>query len=120
MDDSKITVEQLKKAVKSFNDARDWNQFHTPKNLSMKISIEAAELMEIFSWCQSEESRAVALEKINEVQDEIADVVLVALCFANATGIDLVHAIISKMEKNGQKYPIEKCKGLSKKYTEYK
>ncbi len=120
MNDSKTTFAQLKNVVKAFNDEREWNQFHTPKNLSMKLSVEAAELMEIFTWCNSKESKEVVSQKMIEVQDEIADIVVLALCFANATGIDLAQAIENKIAKNAQKYPVEKCKGRSNKYTEYK
>jgi len=118
--DSKTTVSQLKERVLAFARERDWEQFHAPKNLSMALAAEAAELMEHFLWASPEESRKVASDpaKRAEIAEELADIVIYSLEFANATGLDLSAAIESKMEANARKYPVEKSKGRSSKYTE--
>jgi dCTP diphosphatase len=118
--DSTATVATLKARVLAFVRERDWEQFHTPKNLSMALAAEAGELMEHFLWATPEESRAVATDpaKRGKISDELADVVIYALEFANATGLDLASAIEAKMTANAKKYPVEKSRGRSDKYTE--
>lgn len=120
MTDTNTTVEDLKKQILTFAQERDWLQFHSPKNISMALSAEAAELMEHFLWDNAEES-ACSLEdsaKKAAVAEELADVVIYALEFANVTGIDLAQAIKNKIALNAQKYPVEKAKGNSSKYSE--
>ena len=118
--DSTTTVAQLKDRVLAFARERDWEQFHSPKNLSMALAAEAAELMEHFLWATPEESARVAADpaKRAKIAEELADVVIYALEFANATGLDLAAAIGAKIEANAIKYPVEKSKGRSAKYTE--
>jgi NTP pyrophosphatase (non-canonical NTP hydrolase) len=118
--DSTATVSQLKERVLAFARERDWEQFHAPKNLSMALAAEAAELMEHFLWASPEESRKVAMDpaKRAQIAEELADVVIYSLEFANATGLDLTEAIGAKMEANARKYPVDKAKGRSAKYTE--
>jgi len=118
--DSATTISELKSHVLAFARARDWEQFHTPKNLSMALAAEAGELMEHFLWATPEQSRAVAAEpaKRGKIADELADVVIYALEFANATHLDLAAAIEAKMAANAKKYPVEKAKGRAEKYTE--
>jgi dCTP diphosphatase len=118
--DSVTTVAQLKERVLAFARERDWEQFHAPKNLSMAMAAEAAELMEHFLWATPEESRAVALDPVKraKIAEELADVVIYALEFANATSLDLASAIDAKIEANARKYPVEKARGRSVKYTE--
>jgi NTP pyrophosphatase (non-canonical NTP hydrolase) len=118
--DHATTVSQLKERVLAFARERDWEQFHAPKNLSMAMAAEAAELMEHFLWATPEESREVALNpaKRARIAEELADVVIYALEFANATGLDLAEAIGAKVEANARKYPVEKARGRSAKYTE--
>jgi dCTP diphosphatase len=118
--DSSTTVSQLKDRVLSFARERDWEQFHSPKNLSMALAAEAGELMEHFLWATPEESRKVAAgeAKRARIAEELADVVIYALEFANATGLDLAAAIGAKVEANALKYPVEKSRGRSVKYTE--
>ena len=118
--DSTATISDLKTHVLAFVRERDWEQFHTPKNLSMALAAEAGELMEHFLWATPEQSRAVANDpaKRGKIADEIADVVIYALEFANATGLDLAAAIEAKMTANAKKYPVEKAKGRAEKYTE--
>ena len=113
MTDSDTTIGQLRQLVNDFVDRRDWHQFHTPKNLAMSISIEAAELMEHFQWLELDESRAVAddPEKLSVVGDELADVVCYALAMANELGLDLSEVVRDKMAKNERKYPAEEFRG---------
>ena len=113
MTDSDTTIGQLRQLVNDFVDRRDWHQFHTPKNLAMSISIEAAELMEHFQWLGLDESRALAddPEKLSVVGDELADVVCYALAMANELGLDLSEVVRDKMAKNERKYPAEEFRG---------
>jgi NTP pyrophosphatase (non-canonical NTP hydrolase) len=118
--DSNTTVADLKTRVLAFVRERDWEQFHSPKNLSMALAAEAGELMEHFLWATPEQSKAIAADvaKRQKIADELADVVVYALEFANATGLDLAASIEAKMIANGKKYPVEKAKGRSEKYDE--
>ncbi len=118
--DSTTTLADLKARVLAFVRARDWEQFHSPKNLSMALAAESGELMEHFLWSTPEESKAVAADaaKRGKIADELADVVIYALEFANITGLDLAAAIEAKMAANAKKYPVEKARGRSDKYTE--
>ncbi len=119
MSDAEATLEALKARVLAFAEERDWLQFHSPKNLSMAIAAESAELMEHFLWADSEGSRKLAEgDKRAKIEEELADVIIYAIEFANVTGIDLQDAILAKMEQNARKYPVEKARGRSDKYTE--
>jgi NTP pyrophosphatase (non-canonical NTP hydrolase) len=120
MTDAKTTVAELRARVLAFVHERDWEQFHSPKNLSMALAAESGELMEHFLWSDSPASQAVAQDpkKRPAIEAEIADVVIYALEFANICGIDLAAAIETKMAANAKKYPIEKARGRSDKYTE--
>ncbi|MDO8543436.1 MAG: nucleotide pyrophosphohydrolase [Opitutaceae bacterium] len=120
LNDSATTVAALRERVLGFVRDRDWEQFHTPKNLSMALAAEAAELMEHFLWATAEQSVAVANEpsKRAKIAEELADVVIYALEFANMTGLDVSAAIEAKMAANAKKYPIEKARGRAEKYTE--
>jgi NTP pyrophosphatase (non-canonical NTP hydrolase) len=118
--DSTTTVAVLKAQVLAFAREREWEQFHSPKNLSMALAAEAGELMEHFLWATPDQSKAIAADpaKRRKIADELADVVVYALEFANATGLDLAAAIEAKMAANAAKYPVEKARGNSAKYTE--
>lgn len=118
--DPHVTLSKLKAKVQSFASERDWLQFHSPKNLSMALAAEAGELMELFLWKDSNESRAFARNpaKRSEICDELADIAIYTLEFANVAGIDLASAIEAKMRKNARKYPVEKARGRSDKYTD--
>jgi dCTP diphosphatase len=120
LSDSSTTISELRERVLAFVRERDWEQFHSPKNLSMALSAEAAELMEHFLWASPEESKAVASDpaKRAKIAEELADVVIYALEFANATGLDVAASIEAKIAANARKYPVEKSKGRSAKYTE--
>lgn len=118
--DSSTTVAEIKTRVLAFARERDWEQFHAPKNLSMALAAEAGELMEHFLWATPEASRTIAQDaaKRRKIEEELADVVIYALEFANMTGIDVAAVIEAKMAANAAKYPVEKAKGRSDKYTE--
>ncbi len=120
MSDETTTVAELKARILAFADERDWQQFHSPKNLAMALSAETGELMEHFLWMDSEASRTFVHEarKREDIMDEVADIVIYALEFANSAGIDLASAIEQKMAKNATKYPVEKARGNALKYTE--
>ncbi len=111
--DSTTTIEQLKQLISDFVDARDWHQFHSPKNLAMSMAIESAELMEHFQWITAEHSRGLAAdpEKLEQVGEELADVLCYALAMSNELGLDLSTVIRRKMAKNEQKYPADQYRG---------
>lgn len=112
--DDETTLADLRRDVEEFVAARDWHQFHSPKNLSMALAIEAAELMEHFQWLSTDQSRLVAEdpERLSPVAEELADVFCYALAMANQLGIDVSMAIGAKMKKNERKYPAEEYRGL--------
>jgi dCTP diphosphatase len=118
--DDSATLAQLKDRVLAFAREREWEQFHSPKNLSMALAAEAGELMEHFLWSTAEESAARAVEpaRRTRIGEELADIVIYALEFANITGLDVAAAIEDKLHKNAAKYPVEKARGRSEKYTE--
>lgn len=118
MNDTIITLKEIKQLIAQFTKERDWNTFHTPKNLSMAIAAEAAELMELFLWVESKESIAYFKNKESQVKEELADIIIYLLCFANEMNIDVSQIIIQKIKLNAKKYPVEKCKGKSLKYNE--
>ena len=103
--------------IRAFRDARDWMQFHNPKNLAISITLEAAELLEHFQWKSMLESEAHAKAARAEIAEEVADVAIYLLEFADHLGIDLLSAIDAKLEKNEAKYPVAKARGSSVKYT---
>ena len=113
-----MNLKEIMKRILDFRDKRDWQQFHDPKNLAEAISIEAAELQEIFLWKDVKESRKIASEKKQEISEELADIFIFCLLFAHETGIDMETAIQEKIKLNDKKYPVEKSKGTSKKYKE--
>jgi dCTP diphosphatase len=118
--DATTTIADLKDRVLAFSRERDWEQFHSPKNLSMALAAEAGELMEHFLWADAGGSRDRCREtaRRQKIEEEIADVVIYSLEFANVTGIDLAASIEAKLAANAQKYPVEKARGRSDKYTE--
>ena len=111
--DSSTTVAEIKTRVLAFARERDWEQFHAPKNLSMALAAEAGELMEHFLWATPEASRTVVADpaKRAKIEEELADVVIYALEFANMTGIDVAAVIEKKMAANAAKYPVERRDG---------
>ena len=113
MDDSQTTVAELRELVRRFVKERDWRQFHSPKNLSMSLAIEAAELMEHFQWLTVDASRRISdhPEELAAVSEELADVMCYALAMANELNLDLGQAIRQKMKKNEIKYPADQFRG---------
>ena len=111
MNDIQILIDELVK----FRDARNWDQFHNTKDLALALSIEAAELNELFLWKTTEESELVDQAKLKE---ELADVFAYALLLAGKHGLDVKEIVLEKIKKNGEKYPVEKSKGTARKYTE--
>ena len=118
MSDSKLN--KLKLLLREFAEVRDWNQFHSPKNLSMALSVEVSEIVEHFQWLTEEQSKALPKDKIEEVQTELADTFIYLIRLADELGIDLVDAAFNKIKLNEIKYPVEKVRSSAKKYTEYK
>ena len=118
--DATTTFAELKQRILAFSHERDWEQFHAPKNLSMALAAEAGELMEHFLWATSEASRTIVQDpaKRAQIEEELSDVIIYALEFANMTGIDAAAAIERKMAANARKYPVEKARGRADKYTE--
>lgn len=103
-------MEELTKKITAFRDERDWKQFHTPENLAKSIVIEAAELLENFQWNDHYNNA--------KVEEELADVMIYCIMMADTLKVDMMKIIEDKMNKNSLKYPVEKAKGSSKKYTE--
>ena len=109
----------IQQQIRKFVRDRDWEQFHSPKNLSMALSIETAEIMEHFQWKTTEESRCLDNETLNEVKDEIGDVMVYLLRLCDELDIDPLQAAKDKMKKNAEKYPVEKARGNAKKYNKF-
>ena len=112
-------MEDLRDAIRTFIEERDWEQFHSPKNLAMALSVEAAEILEHFQWLTEEQSENLPPEKLAEVREEIGDVMIYLTELADKLGIDPVEAAKAKVEINGRKYPADLVKGKASKYTEY-
>ena len=120
MSDTNNTINDLKKIVATFITERDWRQFHGAKNMSTNITIEAAELMELFVWARDkEEADDILTNNQQAVEHELADILFCLLAFADEYNIDLAKALQDKIAHNAQKYPVEKCKGMNKKYSDY-
>jgi dCTP diphosphatase len=112
------TLEELRDAIRAFAHARDWEQFHTPKNLAMAMIVEAAELVEHFQWLSPAESAHLEPEAIEEVCQEIGDVLIYLTRLADVLGIDPLQAAFDKVKSNERRYPVEKARGNNKKYDE--
>jgi dCTP diphosphatase len=112
-------LEDLRSAIGAFIRERDWEQFHSPKNLVMALSVEVAEIVEHFQWLTEEQSKNLPPEKLAEIREEIGDVMIYLTELADKLGIDPVEAAKAKVVINGQKYPAELVKGKASKYTEY-
>ena len=109
----------LKTRLQGFADQRDWEQFHSPKNLAMALSVEVAELLEHFQWLSEGESRNLSPASRNEVAQEIADVQIYLVRLADKLGIDILQAAEAKIQENEAKYPISRAKGSARKYSRY-
>jgi NTP pyrophosphatase (non-canonical NTP hydrolase) len=117
--DSPDRIRSLRDKLRQFSEERDWDQFHSPKNLAMALGVEAAELMEHFQWLSEADSRSLSVETKNEVGQELADVFLYLIRLADKLDIDLASAAENKMSINASKYPIQKARGSNKKYTDF-
>jgi NTP pyrophosphatase (non-canonical NTP hydrolase) len=109
----------VQRNILDFRNARDWAQFHDPKNLAEALSIEAGELLENFLWKTTEQSRNLTAEKLKNVKEELADIFIFLTYLCEEYKIDLMKEVESKVAHNELKYPVEKAKGSSKKYTEF-
>jgi len=109
---------QLRDALRQFAAARDWDQFHSPKNLAAALSVEAAELLEIFQWLTEEESRNLPPAELAKVRDEMADVLNYLVRLADKLDVNLLEAARDKVKRNAEKYPVEKSRGHARKYSE--
>lgn len=115
-----INITKINSMVSQFNEERDWDQFHSVKNLAMALSVETSELLEIFQWMKEEDSNNISKNPIlkQKLQDEVADIFVYLLRIAVKSNIDIEQAVFEKIQKNGLKYPVEKSKGNSKKYDQ--
>ena len=111
-------IDNLRNQLRTFAADRDWDQFHSPKNLASALAVEAAELLENFQWLTEAESQQLPPEALAAVRAEVADVLLYLIRISDKLGIDLIAAANAKIVMNAQKYPVEKARGNSKKYTE--
>lgn len=109
-----MTQETINQVLK-FRDDRNWKQFHNPKDLALSITLEAAELLEVFQWSGAD---TVCESKKDKIREELADVLSYCILMADACGLDMDEIVQEKMVRNGEKYPVEKAKGSSKKYDE--
>ena len=116
--DDVVNLGKLKKQVLSFAQERDWEQFHSPKNLSMALSVEVAEVVEHFQWLTQEESRRPDPARLEQIRQEIGDVMIYLVRLADQLGIDPLQAADEKIQINEKKYPVEKSRGLAAKYTD--
>ena len=112
-------METLIKKIRAFNAERDWDKYHSPKNLAMAFAVEVAEIAEHFQWLTDDQSRDLPNDKMVQVKDEIGDAMILLLNLSDKLGIDPVEAAKEKLKKNAAKYPVKKAKGKADKYTEY-
>jgi dCTP diphosphatase len=114
------SINQLRQDLRRFAADRDWDQFHSPKNLAIALSVEAAELLEHFQWLTGEQSANLSESELAKVRLELADVFLYLVSLSDKLSVDLVAAAFEKLELNAKKYPVALAKGTAKKYTELK
>lgn len=112
------SLEALAAELRNFATERDWDQFHSPKNLVMALSVEVSELIEHFQWLTEEQSSTLPPKKLQQVREEIGDVLIYLTRLADKLGVDMLEAAAKKLEVNRAKYPADKVRGSAKKYTE--
>jgi dCTP diphosphatase len=112
-------LDELKERVRAFVAERDWDRFHSPKNLAMALSVEASELVELFQWLTEAESAALGAAQRRRVAEELADVLWFLVRLSDCLGIDLLEAAELKLAANAAKYPVERVRGKAAKYDEY-
>lgn len=110
--------DQLRSEILEFRRLRDWQQFHTPRNLATAISVEAAELLEPFRWATASDEDEVSIVKRHELAEELADLAILITLLAHDLSINMEDAVASKLQSNAEKYPVEKSRGSSRKYNE--
>ena len=113
-----MDISKIQNQLSNFASERDWEQFHSPKNLSMALSVEASELVEIFQWLTPEESNFPDQKQLASIRSEVADIAMYLIRFCGVLEIDLERAIEEKLIQNGNKYPVELSKGSAKKYNQ--
>jgi NTP pyrophosphatase (non-canonical NTP hydrolase) len=113
-----MDINEITTAITAFRDARDWKQFHTPKDVALSLVLEATEVLELMQWKNGDALDAKLAENKEALGDELVDVLYYTLLLAHDQGIDITAAFSRKMERNAQKYPIELARGSSAKYTE--
>jgi len=110
-------LESIKQQLRTFAKERDWDQFHSPKNFSMALIVECAELVEHFQWLTDEQSKNLSAETLDEVSLEMADVLIYLIRLADKLDVDLLETVHRKMKLNAEKYPVDKAKGIAVKYN---
>ena len=110
-------LEEIKLKLREFAKERDWDQFHSPKNFSMALIVECAELVEHFQWLTDEQSKRLSVETLDEVSLEMADIMIYLIRLADKLDVDIIESVKQKMALNAIKYPVEKSKGLATKYN---
>lgn len=113
-----MTIEEITVRIRAFRDARDWMVFHNPKDLAVAIAAEAGELMQPFVWKTAEQAEQIAVTKKAEIENEIADVAILLFEMADNLGISLEQAMLGKLARNEERYPVEKARGSNAKYNE--
>ena len=111
-------MKDLIQKLRDFAKDRDWDQFHSPKNLAMALTVETAELLEEFQWLTEEQSKKPDQDRLKRIKDEIGDVMIYLVLLSDHLGVDLLASASEKIEKNRDKYPVDKIRGSAKKYTE--
>lgn len=109
------SIKELQKEITAFRDDRNWKQFHNPKDLAISISLEAAELLEVFQWTGTD---VEANDKREKIKEELADVIIYCSLMADVVGLDINEMLLKKPKRNNEKYPIDKAYGSNSKYTE--
>ena len=119
----KINVEEIKTYLREFSKDRDWDQYHTPKNLACALSVEASELLEIFQWMNQEEENNLVLDNSNEnrkkIEDEMSDILTYLIRLSDILKIDLSSSMKRKFQENEEKYPADQVRGSARKYNDY-
>ncbi|MEQ8314872.1 MAG: nucleotide pyrophosphohydrolase [Gammaproteobacteria bacterium] len=114
-----MTIDEIKEQLRKFADERDWEQFHSPKNLAMALSGEVGELCAEFQWLSEDQSKSLSAAQLKSIRHEIGDVLIYLIRLSDKLQIDLLDCAAKKLEINAKKYPVDEVKGSAKKYTEY-
>lgn len=112
-------LSELQAQLRAFNQARDWGQYHNPRNLAMALSVEAAEVLELYLWSTDDGPQPPVASREGKVPDELADVLICLLNLAEHAQVDLAQAFADKLARNAEKYPVERTRGRMEKYSEY-